>query len=100
MLALSFNNLTGPMPASVGSLSELEDFDVEYNSMTGQLPRSILNLTGLVEIGLGGNQFDGELPSGMCGLPALRGPACDLSHNNFSCPLPACARDNCKAVCG
>ena len=54
VLALSFNNMTGPMPASIGLLSSLDH-------MRGELPaESLLQLKSLVEIGLRGESLHGQ----------------------------------------
>ena len=67
----------------------LEDLDLEYNKMLGSIPNE-LGLMRLVQLGLGGNSFKGVLPESICHLDAVNGPACDLSGNDFSCPLPLC----------
>ena len=64
-----------------------------------QVPTSLTQLTNLLEIGLGGNHLSGVLPPGVCALRALQGPACDLSKQNFTCPLPPCAAEHCAATC-
>ena len=98
LLALSFNGLRGVLPASIARLSALQDLDLEYNALTGPLP-DLSPLTQLVQLGLGGNAFTAAHPS-LCSLRATRGPACDLSGNFFSCPLPDCNLDKtCQATC-
>jgi len=98
ILALSFNNMTGSLPPTIRGLSELQDFDIEYNHISGSIPNSIGDLT-VFQLGFGGNQFEGA-PDELCKLPATSGTACDLSGNNFNCPLPDCALDKiCAATC-
>ena len=101
ILALSFNNMVGgPLPPSMSKLTQLEDLDFEGNHISGPLAADLATgLTSLVEVGLGGNNFSGVLPVTLCELQALQGPACDLSGNNWSCPLPECAAVRCGAVC-
>ena len=51
VLALSFNNMSGALPAAVGRLERLEDLDLEYNRLAGSIPAAVFNLTALVELG-------------------------------------------------
>ena len=101
VLALSFNGLVGVLPASLAKLSALQELDVEYNKLTGALP-DLSPLSQLVQLGVGGNNLTSIHPS-VCALPAVRGPACDMSGNAFRCPLPACGSfdiaKTCKATC-
>lgn len=94
-LTLSFNGLSGQLPDNLGDLTMLEVFDVESNELSGTVPSSLARLQSLKQLGLGDNHFSGLLPD-LCGTPAVHGVACDLSANNFKCPLPDCA---CNAVC-
>jgi hypothetical protein len=103
--ALSFNNMTGgPLPASLGTLAALQDFDLESNHISGPLDFAIFSglADSLVEIGLGSNKFTGPLPGSLCSINATNGPACDLSNNLFECPFPpqcAAVVANCRASC-
>eukprot|EP00966_Prymnesium_polylepis_P323164 7379378-Prymnesium_polylepis.1 len=63
LLTLDFNNLTGTLPASLGTLDRLQDLDLEFNSLSGLIPPSLANLSSLVQLGLGGNAFGGPLPA-------------------------------------
>lgn len=100
VLALSFNNMTGSLPASLGGLTELEDFDIEGNHISGSFPAILgADLTNLVELGIGSNNFKGQAPDSLCTLRAARGPACDASGNQWACPLPPCLARNCGATC-
>ena len=40
-LALSFNQLTGPIPSELGKLSNLEYLSIDYNQLTGCVPASL-----------------------------------------------------------
>ena len=98
VLALSFNGLAGVLPASLAKLSALQELDVEYNQLSGALP-DLSPLAQLVQLGVGGNNLTSMHPS-VCALPAVRGPACDMSGNAFRCPLPTCdLAKTCKATC-
>ena len=107
LLTLSFNNLSGVVPSSIGNLTHLQDLDMEYNQLSGQLPDSFDNLKAMVQLGLGGNSFTGPLPTSICSVVSsvtnqgsLDTPACDLSGSAFTCPLP-CPElaSKCGAVC-
>jgi hypothetical protein len=94
----------GPLPASLGSLAALQDFDLESNHISGPLDLAIFSglADSLVEIGLGSNKFTGPLPGSLCSMNATNGPACDLSNNLFECPFsPQCGAVvfNCHASC-
>ena len=108
-LSLSFNNLVGTLPTSIGALSRLEALDLEGNHMHGIVPKELGALDAtLVQIGLGlSNQFGGALPPSLCPIlsaivqaspsPHAELP-CDLGGTNlFTCPLP-CATE--AALCG
>jgi Leucine-rich repeat (LRR) protein len=41
-LGLAGNNLTGPIPASLGLLGKLTSLDLSYNSLSGQVSHQIL----------------------------------------------------------
>lgn len=96
LLTLDFNGLNGTLPASLGDLRGLQDLDLEFNLLSGPLPSSISSLPALVQLGLGGNLFSGRFPEEMCDSVLARISAagngtkkpCDLSGNNFECPLP------------
>jgi len=60
-LNMSHNKMTG-VPAEIGQLSNLEYLDLSHNSLTG-LPHELGNLTNLKELNISGNnysQFDLE----------------------------------------
>jgi len=94
LLTLSFNNLSGTVPASIANLTHLQDLDLEYNSLAGSVP-DVSGLKALTQLGLGGNGFTGPLPASICSVlssvtnnGSLATPACDLSGSAFACPLP------------
>ena len=54
---LGDNELCGPLPASLGSLSGLESLGVDDNRFEGELPATLANLVELRALYLNGNHF-------------------------------------------
>jgi Leucine-rich repeat (LRR) protein len=50
--------LTGPLPAAWGQLTNLEELDVSNNSLAGQLPAEWAELSKLEELQLHANRFE------------------------------------------
>jgi hypothetical protein len=44
------NNINGPLPSSLGDLTELRDMNLSRNTITGTLPASFVNLSNLEKI--------------------------------------------------
>ncbi|PWA86393.1 leucine-rich repeat protein [Artemisia annua] len=82
-LSLSHNELTGPIPESLGSLRLLEELDLFYNQLTGPIPTFIGKLTKLV---LSYNHLNGSIPESIGRLAALT--VLDLSINQLTGPIP------------
>ncbi len=62
-LRLSYNNLTpGPIPAWVGTLTNLRHLDLQRNRFNGAIPASFSNLTNLTYLRLNRNNLTGGLP--------------------------------------
>ena len=88
---LSQNWLSGPIPAAVAKLTNLQNVDLSYNNLTGNLPKQLANLANLLSFNLSHNNLQGELPAGsffntisptaVSGNPSLCGAAV-----NKSCP--------------
>ncbi|MBA0854361.1 hypothetical protein Goshw_029475, partial [Gossypium schwendimanii] len=84
-LSLSGNQLEGPLPVSIGKMSQLVLLDVSSNSLHGvifeNLPCSELNY-----LNLSSNKISGSIPN----LPLEFGelPLIDLSSNLFHGPIP------------
>jgi len=97
---LNFNNikglgggLTGDLIGGVPNLTYLQ---LNAEMFNGTVPIAIASLAKLTTLKLEGNAFTGPLPK----LPfAQYTAACDLSGNDFACPLPAGAAQHCKATC-
>ena len=61
-IIMSGNNMVGPLPASIGNLTYLENLHMDYNNIDGHIPTSIGNLTLLERIQMEWNQLSGPLP--------------------------------------
>ena len=86
-LELSFNGLTGQLPAQLGNLSSLRRLDLSDNELNGQLPPELGNLSNLEELDLWLNQLSGPLPPELGNLSSLED--LNLWNNRLSGPIPA-----------
>ncbi|EPS73747.1 hypothetical protein M569_01008 [Genlisea aurea] len=109
---LSFNSLQGPLPASIWNLcsglvslrlhgnelsgsvpdpvpdsncGELRFLDLGQNSFAGDFPEFVAGFRNLANLDLGGNSFSGRIPASVAALTLRK---LNVSHNNFSGPLP------------
>ncbi|GKV49316.1 hypothetical protein SLEP1_g56072 [Rubroshorea leprosula] len=75
------NNLSGPIPSTLGLVQSLQVIRFDNNSLSGRFPSNLNNLTSLQDLYLSNNNRSGSLPSltGMSNLNTL-----DLSNNSFS----------------
>lgn len=72
-LALADNNLEGPVPSAIGSLSQLTDLDLSGNRLTGPVPVAMSRLTDLVTLDLHDNaELSGPLPQSLIYLDLRR----------------------------
>ena len=62
-LYLSNNQLTGEIPAELGSLSLLTDLYLYTNQLSGEIPAELGSLSNLQVLSLSGNQLSGEIPA-------------------------------------
>ncbi|KAF5745184.1 protein BRASSINOSTEROID INSENSITIVE 1-like [Tripterygium wilfordii] len=87
-LDLSFNNLSGTVPSSLGSCSSLQSFHISTNKLYGELPiDTLLEMSSLKHLDLSFNGFIGRLPDSLPKLSKLE--SLDLSSNNFSGSVPS-----------
>ncbi|GJP30710.1 hypothetical protein CLOM_g4854 [Closterium sp. NIES-68] len=85
-LNLSNNSLIGSVPNSISLLIGLTHLDLSKNLLTGSIPNSILFLTGLSYLFVGQNQFTGTIPAGIGNLNRLE--MLDLSSSSLSGSIP------------
>ena len=86
-LYLSGNQLSGPLPAALGNLSQLEFLNLDTNQLSGPLPAALGNLSQLEFLYLDTNQLSGPLPAALGRLSNLKG--LDLADNQLSGSIPA-----------
>ncbi|GKV52132.1 hypothetical protein SLEP1_g58724, partial [Rubroshorea leprosula] len=79
-LLLDGNELTGPIPLTLGLVQALLVVRLGNNSLSGNVPSNLNNLTNLTDLYLSNNELSGTLPNltGMSSLQTL-----DLSNNGF-----------------
>uniref|UniRef100_A0A804N697 non-specific serine/threonine protein kinase n=2 Tax=Zea mays TaxID=4577 RepID=A0A804N697_MAIZE len=86
-LDFSYNkDLGGPLPASIGSLSNLENLILVGCSFSGEIPKELGQLTKLRFLSLNSNKFSGSIPASLGRLSNLYW--FDLADNKLSGGLP------------
>ena len=85
--------LTGPIPSSIGNLTELQNLRLQGTLNSGSVPASIGNLLNLREIRIIGTELEGELLSNLGNLTNLTdlyipGAVFSGSGNNFTGEIP------------
>ena len=85
-LVLSYNNLSGQIPESIGNLTKLTQLALNNNSLSGPVPSSIGHLKSLFNLVLSSNHLSGELPDSLSELTELK--QLFLNDNWFSGDLP------------
>ncbi len=86
-LDLSDNNLAGPLPAQLSSLSQLRVLNLKRNALTGAVPVELASLAQLQTLDLSENSLAGAVPVQLGNLAALQ--TLNLSNNQLSGPVPA-----------
>ena len=86
-LELGFNELTGSIPSSLGSLTNLTLLNLFYNELTGSIPSSLGSLTNLTVLQFQSNQLTGSIPSSLGSLTNMR--SLWLSSNQLSGSIPS-----------
>ena len=86
-LTLHRNNLTGEIPAELGSLSQLRTLRLEDNSLKGVVPSELGNLAQLHRLYLQNNILNGPIPSELGNLTQLH--RLYLQNNTLTGPIPS-----------
>ena len=84
-LELPGNNLSGTLPASLGSLTSLTTLDLSDNRLSGTIP-DLGALTSLTTLKLGDNQLSGTIPDWLSSLTSLT--TLNLRDNGLTGPIP------------
>ena len=87
VISLSSNQLSGPIPASLGTMTNLGFLHLNNNALTGSIPPSLGNLTSLKELEITLNGLTGSIPPTLGNLSQLR--LLWLSNNDLSGSIPA-----------
>ncbi len=88
VIALNFyeNQLSGPIPAELGKLNNLQELYLNYNLLSGPIPVELGNLTNLLILHLVGNQLSGPIPVELGNINYLQDLS--LGDNLLSGPIP------------
>ena len=86
-LRLYNNQLTGEIPAELGSLTNLKVLLLNSNQLTGEIPAELGSLTNLKDLRLLRNQLTGEIPAELGSLTSLEGLHMDA--NRLTGEIPA-----------
>ena len=86
-LDFNANSLTGDIPPELGNLSNLEDLSIRYNRLTGDIPSELDNLSNLQWLHLNGNQITGDIPTEIGNLSNLI--RLELNNNSLTGEIPS-----------
>ena len=86
VLALYSNRLSGPIPPELGNLTQLKELLLPSNELSGPIPPEFGNLTQLEELLLYSNELSGPVPPELGNLMQLEELA--LSSNELSGSIP------------
>ena len=85
-LVLRDNQLGGPIPSELGSLSSLVVLELDENELTGPIPPELGNLSNLIHLDLSHNQLTGQIPPELGNLSNLG--LLYLQYNQLTGPIP------------
>ncbi|XP_058089163.1 probable LRR receptor-like serine/threonine-protein kinase At1g56140 isoform X3 [Magnolia sinica] len=85
-LDVSENYMTGPLPASIGNLTNLTSLNIGSNNFTGSLPPELGNLTSLQKLYIDSCGLSGQIPSTFVHLRKVN--TLWASDNNFTGKIP------------
>ncbi|KAH7576015.1 hypothetical protein JRO89_XS02G0277700 [Xanthoceras sorbifolium] len=86
ILDLEGNELTGPIPVTLGNLKQLQGLSLQLNKLEGSIPNDLCHSDKLVELQLGNNKLSGAIPPCLGNMTSLR-TLC-LSSNGLSSVIP------------
>jgi Leucine-rich repeat (LRR) protein len=72
-LWLNGNQLFGPIPVGLATLARLEELRLDYNQLSGPIPDQLGSLSALKILGLSHNQLTGGIPTELAQLTNLEG---------------------------
>ncbi|KAL4559314.1 hypothetical protein LXL04_031452 [Taraxacum kok-saghyz] len=85
-LDLSFNDLSGPLPAEISQMASLRYLILAHNNFSGRLPSEFGNLRRLQALDLSANNLNGSIPSSFGNLTSLLWLM--LANNSLSGKIP------------
>ncbi|CAJ1947155.1 unnamed protein product [Cylindrotheca closterium] len=83
---LDGNQISGAIPASIGTLDELGSLSLTKNRLSGRIPDQLGNLPSLQRVWLNNNELTGEIPKSLEGLNELE--VLELHNNNMAGKMP------------
>uniref|UniRef100_A0A0D9X0I2 Leucine-rich repeat-containing N-terminal plant-type domain-containing protein n=1 Tax=Leersia perrieri TaxID=77586 RepID=A0A0D9X0I2_9ORYZ len=79
--------LSGPIPACLTALSNLQFLTISHTNVSGVIPDSLARIRSLDSVDLSNNRLTGPIPNSFADLPNLR--SLDLRNNQLTGPIPA-----------
>ncbi|TYI04306.1 hypothetical protein ES332_A10G008200v1 [Gossypium tomentosum] len=84
---LSMNRFTGFIPSELSNLADLQTLNVSHNLLQGSLPSQLSNCSRLVEFDVGFNSLNGLIPNALTSWKQLS--TLILSENRFTGGIPS-----------
>ncbi|CAI5513991.1 unnamed protein product, partial [Closterium sp. Naga37s-1] len=84
---LDDNNLSGSIPSTFSSLSNLTELYLNDNNLSGSIPSTFSSLSNLFRLDLSRNRLIGSIPSTIGNMSSLK--SLDLDDNNLSGSIPS-----------